>query len=907
MKKLSKAIIGLSLSLYIVACNFPVTNNNFNTTQKSIIKENGFINLKISNNPFKQGFNTKYINFSDTLIKKLKLEITGLGLTTVSETKDWTPNTSVSFKLTVPSGDNRVVNLVALDENNNPISQLMGLVNVLPNIDNIARLNYGETISAQVVYQILKSTSESVVNNFSSASLKSYINSLIGFDTVSNEFSKINPARFNSSKIAQEIITNNGVLPSNTVTETEKLGSIKVNLNVTGAKILVTDLNSSMNASTTTLSTQIDNITMGRWYLTIIKPNYKPQSVLIDVGNTLSDVNVNLETVNDVGSISGVIRASDGSPNISGATIKLFKNNQEVLTTTSDVNGNYTFSNIAIGTGYYIQVIANGYTDFWYYDITVTQNGVFTVDTLFLTVSSIGANVITGVIKDYNLVAVGASFIKIYNSAGLLISTGLVNADGTYNINVPIGTNYYFEVYRSGYTTFVYRNLNVVSGNTINIGEILLSLTNSTFGTVTGILKDADTQALLTGVPVRVYYTVNGIKYLVGYFLSGAGGVYNFNLPIGSGYSFETIYNGITYTYNNLVVVSGTNTITSIDLGGSGNTGDVSVIINPTQPSPSSTPTSSSIATPPINNNIIFLSSEGNIYTINENGNNLFKFPDINNATKFSDGSDSIFTPSWSPDNNKILYEATPSSQEIFIMNSDGTNKKQLTNLNRSFISSFSKDGTKIVFISGRDIYTMNADGSEQKKITNDSFSEFSPVFSPDGSKIAFTSNRDGNLEIYTINSDGTNLKRITSNTNPDYFPYWSPDGTKLLNMRFDKFYSLYSINLLTQVETKVSGTFQLPNQSTGRWSPDGTKISFIADSSQLFIADSDGSNTKQITFLNNKFIESYSWKPDGTKIVFISNTFPSSVGIVNSDGTNLNFIYTSEKSLILSNPSFSK
>ena len=94
-----------------------------------------------------------------------------------------------------------------------------------------------------------------------------------------------------------------------------------------------------------------------------------------------------------------------------------------------------------------------------------------------------------------------------------------------------------------------------------------------------------------------------------------------------------------------------------------------------------------------------------------------------------------------------------PTTLEIWVMNADGANKRQVTHLNKaSFAPYFFPDGKRIIFASnmadpkGRDfdLYKVNADGSALERITyNDTFDGF-PMFSPDGRKLVFASNRHG-------------------------------------------------------------------------------------------------------------------------------------------------------------------
>ncbi|MEO5509369.1 MAG: hypothetical protein ABIV28_00230 [Longimicrobiales bacterium] len=83
------------------------------------------------------------------------------------------------------------------------------------------------------------------------------------------------------------------------------------------------------------------------------------------------------------------------------------------------------------------------------------------------------------------------------------------------------------------------------------------------------------------------------------------------------------------------------------------------------------------------------------------------------------------------------------------------------------------------------DIFVMDADGRNRRQLTANAAANFAPFFHPDGKRIIFSSNvadpKRRDFELYMVNVDGTGLKQITLSADFDGFPMFSPDGRTLV------------------------------------------------------------------------------------------------------------------------------
>ena len=162
------------------------------------------------------------------------------------------------------------------------------------------------------------------------------------------------------------------------------------------------------------------------------------------------------------------------------------------------------------------------------------------------------------------------------------------------------------------------------------------------------------------------------------------------------------------------------------------------------------------------------------------------------------------------PDGRVVFTSVRDGDMEIYSMNGDGSDVRRLTHRpGPDGGPFFSPDGSKIVF-RGREIppspeyddyqrlldqglwrptaleiFVMNADGSDLHQVSDLGGANFAPFWHPDGERIIFSSNShnpDGrNFDLFIINADGTGLEQVTFNETFDGFPMFSPDGRHLV------------------------------------------------------------------------------------------------------------------------------
>ena len=190
------------------------------------------------------------------------------------------------------------------------------------------------------------------------------------------------------------------------------------------------------------------------------------------------------------------------------------------------------------------------------------------------------------------------------------------------------------------------------------------------------------------------------------------------------------------------------------------------------------------------------------IFTARDDGSNVKQLTSTPGydaeATVSTDGRKIVFTSTRDGD------------LDIYTMDANGKNVRRLTTeLGYDGGAFFSRDGKQIVYRSYHpktpeqvarykqklaenlieptvfEIWVMNSDGTNKRQVTNYGAASFAPFFFPSGQRIIFASNMNDpkgrNFDLYAVNTDGSNLERITHSETFDGFPMFSPDGKRLV------------------------------------------------------------------------------------------------------------------------------
>ncbi len=245
----------------------------------------------------------------------------------------------------------------------------------------------------------------------------------------------------------------------------------------------------------------------------------------------------------------------------------------------------------------------------------------------------------------------------------------------------------------------------------------------------------------------------------------------------------------------------------------------------------------------------------------------------------------------WTSDGRIVYMTNTNGSDDLSIMNQDGSNQRILTSdPHEDQAPSVSPDGKYVVFTSLRggfpSLWRMDLDGGNLKQLT-DGQEDYGPNVAPDGQWILFSSWRSGRQTLWRISIDGGQPVQLT-----DKFTWngrFSPDG-KLIACFFNEEQPNTSPHLMIlpaaggePIKIFDVRPTRIREVAPG-WTPDGRSVAYVDSRSgtyNLWIQSLDGGTPKQLTNFSDNGVHSFAFSPDGKVLAFSRGTTRSDVVLI--------------------------
>lgn len=245
---------------------------------------------------------------------------------------------------------------------------------------------------------------------------------------------------------------------------------------------------------------------------------------------------------------------------------------------------------------------------------------------------------------------------------------------------------------------------------------------------------------------------------------------------------------------------------------------------------------------------------------------------------------------SWTPDGRIVYATEMGGHSDVWIMNADGTMRKQLTsNAEQNIDPAVSPDGKFVALYSTRngwgDVWRIDIDGGNPRELTRGLLT-WQAAWTPDSQWILFLTYPD--WKIWKVPVNGGTPMPVTDR--PSFRPAVSPDG-KWLACFYSKTNAevstgtVYELAVVSLDGTSPPKVLPFPGGRLDaafalvRWSPDGRAILYNSSVNKvvnIWSQPVDGGKPKQVTDFKDSEISSFAWSRDGRSLALTRGTLAS-------------------------------
>lgn len=237
----------------------------------------------------------------------------------------------------------------------------------------------------------------------------------------------------------------------------------------------------------------------------------------------------------------------------------------------------------------------------------------------------------------------------------------------------------------------------------------------------------------------------------------------------------------------------------------------------------------------------------------------------------------------WTPDGKILCVLKTGDDSDIWLMNRDGTERKQLTADSAvKTLPQMSPDGRHIVFDSvhgeSMNIWRMDADGSNQKQLTRGAVWDLGPRFTPDGQWVIFSSwTESGAPKMEKVSIDGGDPVQLTDSWT--VAPAISPDGKLIAAGYFDEQQAPH-LAIIPSLGGQPIKLLPLPSSVAQdlffTWTPDSSSLVYAQKHngvSNIWGQPINGDPPRQLTNFKSDLIFGFGLSADGQQVVLARGT----------------------------------